>query len=81
MERLTGFQAYGFGLFSDWAYPSVLVCLLSLIYSANTKAYQISVSKEQKIQYLLLELLKCQVCGNNFQMVFVGVTSKNKEFL
>ena len=38
------------------------------------KAYQISVSKRgrkgQKVQYLLSGLLKCQVCGNNFQMDF-----------
>ena len=38
------------------------------------KAYQISVSKQgrkgQKAQYLLSGLLKCQVCGNNFQMDF-----------
>ena len=38
------------------------------------QAYQISVSKRgrkgQKVQYLLSGLLKCQVCGNNFQMDF-----------
>ena len=38
------------------------------------KAYQISVPergrKGYKIQYLLSGLLKCQICGNNFQMSF-----------
>ena len=36
------------------------------------KGYQISVSKRgrkgQKVQYLLSGLLKCQICGHNFQM-------------